>query len=319
MIWLTWRQQRTEILIAGALLALLSTVLVVTGLQMADAYHHTGVAACIANPHPSSDCITFEHAFRDRFGALVGFAGWLNFVPLIFGLLFGAPFVLELEQGTYRLAWTQSITRSRWLLVKLGFIASVTLLVSLLFMALMTWWRGPFDHLDGSFDANAFDFEGVAPLSYGLFAVMLGTAVGTLTRKIVPALGISLAGYLAVRLSVENFLRPHFVAPRTLISSTDPKVNAPALGRQAWIITNGWSDRLGHQISDSYVFQTCPPRFGEKIPLFSCFHNHGIYNYTVFQPANRFWTFQAIETAIFLGITMALAALTVWWVRYRIS
>ena len=50
MIWTCWRQQRTETLIAAAILALLAAVLVPTGIQMAHAYQHDGLAACLGIP-----------------------------------------------------------------------------------------------------------------------------------------------------------------------------------------------------------------------------------------------------------------------------
>ena len=42
------------------------------------------------------------------------------------------------------------------------------------------------------------------------------------------------------------------------------------------------------------------------------------YNLELFHPASRFWTFQAIETAIFLGLALVLAVATVWWIRRRL-
>ena len=36
-----------------------------------------------------------------------------------------------------------------------------------------------------------------------------------------------------------------------------------------------------------------------------------------YQPANRFWLFRDIETALFAGLAELLVALTVWWVRHR--
>jgi hypothetical protein len=38
-----------------------------------------------------------------------------------------------------------------------------------------------------------------------------------------------------------------------------------------------------------------------------------------YQPANRFWTFQAIETALFVVLGLALAGVCAWWVRHRIT
>ena len=41
--------------------------------------------------------------------------------PLLVGLFWGAPVLArEFERGTHRLAWTQSVPRRAWLVVKLG-------------------------------------------------------------------------------------------------------------------------------------------------------------------------------------------------------
>ena len=46
----------------------------------------------------------------------------LAVAPAVIGIFWGAPLVArELETGTYRLAWNQSVTRGRWLAAKLGF------------------------------------------------------------------------------------------------------------------------------------------------------------------------------------------------------
>jgi hypothetical protein len=51
----------------------------------------------------------------------------------------------------------------------------------------------------------------------------------------------------------------------------------------------------------------------------ACARAHGIYNLAVFQPANRFWLFQGIETAIFGGLALILLAIAVWWTQKRVS
>ena len=44
-------------------------------------------------------------------------------VPALIGMFWGAPLIAhELETGTFRLAWTQSVSRRRWLLVKMGLV-----------------------------------------------------------------------------------------------------------------------------------------------------------------------------------------------------
>jgi hypothetical protein len=36
-----------------------------------------------------------------------------------------------------------------------------------------------------------------------------------------------------------------------------------------------------------------------------------------YQPASRFWAFQAYETAILAVLSLALAGFCVWWIRSR--
>jgi hypothetical protein len=51
----------------------------------------------------------------------------------------------------------------------------------------------------------------------------------------------------------------------------------------------------------------------------ACAHAHGWRYLVIWQPADRFWLFQSIESAIFFGLAAALLALAFWWVQTRIS
>jgi len=44
---------------------------------------------------------------------------------------------------------------------------------------------------------------------------------------------------------------------------------------------------------------------------------HGVTRRWAYQPADRFWTFQAIEAAIFTGLATLFALLMLWRVRSR--
>ncbi len=46
MTWVAWRQQRAETLIAIAILVALAALLIPTGIEMANAYHHDGLGSC---------------------------------------------------------------------------------------------------------------------------------------------------------------------------------------------------------------------------------------------------------------------------------
>jgi hypothetical protein len=69
------------------------------------------------------------------------------------------------------------------------------------------------------------------------------------------------------------------------------------------------------------ILRLCGVAHGQNVATISgsCLRQHGFVTVTTYQPANRFWLFQGIETAIFLGLALGLLALTVWWVRERVA
>ncbi len=318
MIWLTWRHQRLETLIGGGLVAVVAVLLVWSGNWVSSTYGNVGLTACVAR-NPSLDtCGSQIQSFQTLIAPVVGMLQWLEFLPLVFGVLVAAPFVLELEQGTYRFAWTQSISRRRWLAVRLGLIVTTLTLVALVLSAVMTWWNTPLDRLGSRLDPNHFDFEGIVPVGYALFAGALCLAAGTLLRRTIAAVGVTLAGYLALRLSLGDWFRYHYLAPATkhvvagshagALSHADFFMNSSAIvPKGAMRLCNGGS--LAPPLPGTIAAQH----------LGACLGLHGMVVAIVYQPANRFWLFQGIESAIFLGLSVALVALTAWWVTYRLG
>jgi hypothetical protein len=314
MIWLTWRQQRTETLVAALVLVLAAAALVPIGLHMASVYDSEGLASCVADQ--GGRCGAAVNSFDQSFEHLGGLISWFNLLPGLLGILFAAPFVLELENGTFRLAWTQSITRRRWLTTKLALIGLGSVAAALGLTLLMTWWRGPLDHLHGRMETNVFDFEGIVPFAYTLFAVALVIAVGALLRRTVLAIGLGFVGYLALRLVVQTWVRQNYATPiRKVWPFGQP---GPAHLDTAWILQEAPSDRLGRQVPNvDLIVAQCAQ--GPKTAMASCAHAHGLYNLAVYQPASRFWLFQGIETAIFGGVAVALFAFAVVWIQKRVS
>ncbi|MDE3228860.1 MAG: transporter, partial [Chloroflexota bacterium] len=122
MIWLTWRRHRRTALIFGASIALLAAFFVVTGLLMHQAYYQqvggVSLAMCDAQPqNPPPGCDALTMAFIEKWVPLSRYPLFaLAFLPALAGIFLGAPLVAhDLETGTFRLAWTQSVTRLRWL------------------------------------------------------------------------------------------------------------------------------------------------------------------------------------------------------------
>ena len=214
MIWVSWRRQRTETLVTAALLALLAALLVPTGIEMARAFDHDGIAACLG-AQPGQACASALASFNSRFDSLGSFIAWLTLIPGLIGVLLAAPLVLELEQRTHRLAWTQSVSRARWLAGKLGLAIGVALAASLVFTLLVTWWRAPMVRIDGRMDQSVFDSEGTVVFGYTLFALGLAAAVGVVWRRAVASLVVGFVGYFAARIFVDTWLRQRFLSPVT--------------------------------------------------------------------------------------------------------
>jgi hypothetical protein len=313
VIWVGWRQQRTETLIAAAILLALLVLLLPSGLEMSSTYRHDGVGACLAHP-ASAACGDTMQSFTDRFEQVGNLIAWLTLVPGVVGILLAAPFVLELEHGTYRLAWTQSITRGRWIATKLGLAVGGGLLAALALTLLVTWWRTPLEHLQGRMDNAVFDSEGIVVFGYTLFALGLAAAVGAVWRRAVPALVVGFAGYFASRLFVDMWLRQRLLAPDTVTwprESPEPRALA-----HAWVLTEEPSDRFGHVVHG--LLKPCAEVGGHAPAGANCVVMRAAgYMHAVYEPASRFWPLQGIETAIFGGVALLLLAFAGWWTHER--
>jgi hypothetical protein len=306
MTWVAWRLQRTEMLIAAALLGALALLLVPTGIQIASAFHDGHLAQCLRSS--SFSCSEATRSFESRFASLASLTDWFTLVPGIIGALLAAPFVLDLEQGTYRFAWTQGVTRRRWLAAKLGLAVIATIAASVALIALVTWWRAPFVRLDGRMDNAVYDAEGVVPIGYALFALGLAAAVGAVWRRAVPALVVSLAGYFAARLFVDGWLRQRLVTP--LQSTWKFTKQSPAALNHAWIVSEGPLGQNGRVVTKAVAIPCRPGSPGCNAHLPQSMR-------AVYIPASRFWELQSIELAVFAGAAMLLLAFAAWWTHER--
>lgn len=311
MIWLSWRQQRLETLIIAALLAALAAAFVPAGIHVADLFAQQHLARCVDRQNEACSFAIGNFANRAGFLRSLVEGGWLNLIPGLIGVALAVPLLLDLENGTIRLAWTQSVTRRRWIATK-GIVALGTVLAAgAAFSLLFTWYQRPFDRIWGHWDE--FGFEGIVPLGYVLFGLGLALAVGVLLRRSAAALVVSFGAYVAARLFVQSWLRQRLVAPLSAtwgLHASGPNVS------HAWVITEGPSDRAGHLFSgSSNVVQSCarPGPNGAKGLDPACMSRHGAgFTHILYQPASRFWEIQGLEFALFGGVAVILIAFAAW-------
>jgi hypothetical protein len=241
-------------------------------------------------------------------------------LPALLGIFWGAPLIgRELEQGTHLFVWTQGVTRLRWLATKLTALLALALLLTTTYALLISWWLGPLDRSTGDrFQPGIFDQQGLVPVAYALFALALGISAGAILKKTMPAMAATLVGFVGLRLIIAGFLRKHFLSPvkKTYIPLPGIDTNHPG----AWVFSQKTIDGSGHSVPRFSIGSVCPAtKTSTQASLDHCVRAHGFLNTDILQPASRFWLFQGIEAAIFFGLTVALLAFAVWWVRRRLA
>jgi hypothetical protein len=336
MIWLTWRQHRKQALYTLIALAALTAVMLPTGLAMHSAFTDSGLAACLAKRGTAAliasnapDCSDLVQQFQDKYSSLTFVGVLFVILPVFVVIFFGAPLVArEVEQGTHRLVWTQGVSRGHWALVKFGLLGAVTLLVAAAYTSGMDWWARPLVANSGRIGPIVFDIQGIAPIGYTLFAVAAGILAGTLWKKVLPAMGATVAGYVVVRVLVETLARPSYISPLTAsvpINSTE-QINR---GSGAWVYGNGIANAAGKIVMPNTTIR-CGAGGGNTsvsgaVPSGTDPCDGGLVNQalgsgpfsnvTRYQPESRFWEFQGIETGIFLALAAILIYLAVRRIR----
>jgi hypothetical protein len=354
VIWLTWRQFRTQILVVAGVLAALALVLIVTGphlVSLSDAY----LKSC----HADKDCGSTTNPVLNTDGKLADFIADLVLIaPALIGIFWGAPLIArELETGTYRLGWTQSITRRRWLAAKLGVVGLASVAVAGLLSLMLTWWSSPIDTATANrFGVAVFSLRDITPLGYAAFAFALGVTAGVLVRRTLPAMAGTLVVFVATRVAEAAWVRPHLLAP---VHTTTPLTTSSGIGLSltpsglqvvanppnipnAWAITSAVVNDAGQSPTAAFMKSACPSlangaqagpagggarhvRVSGNGPAPQAFQDciakvaakyHEVVTY---QPASRFWAFQGLETALFVVLALLLAGFCVWWVRHRLS
>jgi hypothetical protein len=340
MIRLTCLQFRTQAVAALGALAAVAITLAVTGPHLASLYDASGIADCRAG-----DCASAASAFLDKASAdqvlyFLGI-GVLFLVPLVIGMFWGAPLVArELETSTSRLAWTQGVTRTRWLAVKLAVIGLAAMLTAGLLSLMLTWWSGPVDTAFALKSGNSISFirigpvlfavRGIAPVGYAAFAFALGVTAGVLIRRTVPAIAATLVAAAAVAIAWPLWIRPHLIAPvHALVPLTPADIAsanmaagpggsvivmppASSVSPGTWLVSAQTLDRAGHPFNAATVKACQASSQGACSAVLDRLH---LRDLIVYQPASRFWPLQWYETAIFLALAAMLAGICLLRIR----
>ena len=350
MIWLTWRQFRAQAIAVSAALAAFAILLLATGPHLVTLARQSGFGTCHGN------CATTAGMFLNTLGTTVPYhtvyilgAALIIVLPAVIGLFWGAPLIArELESGSFRLAWNQSVTRERWLAVKLGVLGLTSMALAGLLSLALGWWASPIDHAAGIGSAGGFESRffpvlfgarGITPIGYAAFAFTLGVLVGLMVRRTVPAMAITLAIFAVVQIAMPLWIRPHLITPvrstAALTASTIQGLETNPGGTQilnvfaaapslpgAWIYSNQATTASGSTTLGAMP-QACQlgpggPKGGGFQACASALAQMNLKQVVTYQPAERYWAFQWLELGIFLTVAILLAWACFWWVRRRL-
>lgn len=337
MIWLTWRQFRTQAISVYLALAVIAVVLVLTAPGLAEQYRELG-----------NDFVGVLSTLDTTL--YMGGVLLVYLLPAAIGVFWGAPMLArELETGTHNLVWNQGITRTRWLTTKLALTGLVAAGAAGLLSLAVSWWNAPIDTASAALgvDSDAsrlspliFGARGVVPVGYALFALALGVVVGALLRRTVAAMAVTLVVFAAVQVAVPLLARAHVIAPveenvpitSTSLSGllTDREGGALVLTVDdppgAWVLANETVDSAGGLVTTvPAALKPCLPRGpgteSEARPdmeiCLAEMTSQGYAQRLTYHPADRFWPLQWIETAAFVTAALLLAAFCLRRIRRR--
>jgi hypothetical protein len=342
MIWLTWRQSRAQIITAAAALAALAGALFCTHPALVHLYNTSGVPTCDVN----TNCDALVTRFLDELSGITPLLyfvsiGFMFAVPAIIGVFWGAPLVArEIETHTGKLAWNQSVTRTRWLAVKLAGVGLVAMAIAGLLSLMVTWWSSQIDqavtlhprHGISLFRLGPvlFDTRGITPIGYAAFAFALGVTAGVLIRRTVPAMAATLAGFAAVQITMADVIRQHLVTPVHAIAALSA-ANIYGVGNTAsggmlvqarpsvsqtgaWILSSQVIDKTGHPFQGPFTqaclgrnFATCTASIGQL----------HLRQRITYLSASRYWTLQWREALFFGVLALLLAGICFWAINRR--
>jgi hypothetical protein len=321
MTWMAWRQFRGQLQPLAGVVVLLLAALVLTATSIVDLRE------------VSDSAQTFLARVHKGYAANLYLAGSavLFLLPVIIGVFWGAPLVArELETGTHRLAWNQSITRTRWLAVRLGTVALATAVLSGATTLAFGWWASPIDAvaLDRLQPMN-FGARGLVPVGYALFALAVGTTAGLLLRRTIPAMAVTVAVVAAVQVLLPLGLRQQLIPPvHTTVALEMGNLSEMGMSSDGGVSVTGNFERPGAWlISNKTVKPDGTPflRLDDPTPCTRATDNPkaceaavgalNLQQSVVYQPANRFWPLQLAETGLLLAVAGLLTLLSFWWLR----
>ncbi len=243
----------------------------------------------------------------------------------------------EYRLKTHRVLWTQSVSRSIWLLATIGLAAVVIVVLMLPVVFVTSWYSHVYDthstgvwigstHLLGRVTPGEFDINGAAPIAYALFALGIGALLGALMRYTLPALCLGAIAFTFIRVGIFH-LRMGFVSLAPVVAA-NPHGAAPGdyvYPTNIWVSDGGWLPKghvtpplgwhWGYAPNVNYCYNgTSSTEFENCVQ-----HAYKGLQFVIrAQTPGHFWSLQLVEAGAFLAIA-GICLVATLWVIHRFS
>ncbi|MEU9139131.1 hypothetical protein AB0D33_24770 [Streptomyces sp. NPDC048404] len=311
LIWTVLRLHRAALYVWGAALLTVVAALIWMHAIGPDARAATGDCDA-ADPFPM-DCGIIQETEAHKIYAygLALVSACVTYLMYAVAVWAGAALTgRELENGTARLAWTQSVTPARWLAAKLAVPAVLLTAGTTLAVLLGDWARraGNRELFGGWFNTNVFISSGPVAVAYALAGLALGALAGLALRRALPAAAAALAAAYVLHEVLDRFRMSLWPAE----TATGPA--ALRLPNGTLVLEHGAVTGDGERLSTSMA---CVGTDGAAA-LERCVKGSGLADFwTTYQPASHFWPLQLVESGLLLAVTGLAAAAAFALLRRR--
>jgi len=148
-----------------------------------------------------------------------------------------------------------------------------------------------------------FQTRGVTPAAYFILAFAIAVTVGIVLRNTAAAIGLTVAIYVVLLLLL-GLARPHYAMPEQFRDSVPASGGQPANDADdSWQLDYYYLNATDEKVSPRT--DGCQAEDGYQ----QCLVRQGVVGAVMqYQPADRFWRFQATEAALALAASAALFA-----------
>ncbi len=337
MMWVTWRQQRYTVSAVAILAVALTGWALKNGYQLHTLLHQYGAAPCNSGKGSAGSyenyCAVVVRRLSSAQSPRNFIAAFGLALPLILGIALGVGAIAgELDRKTARLAWTQSVSRTRWLMNKILVSLTLMLLILVPLSFVFSWWVHTSQYAS-RIAPTGFNEAGWMIAMIGVVSFALSLLLGLYVRSVGWAASAAVLLLLILFYLMSSDVRPHLVPisetsiTSTSVTSGSSTYSFEVLGApgNSWLLFQGIIPARSNSLPPSSqatqrldtLFNRCQNAVNASVSNSAtyCLGRLGLKDVALYVADDEFWNLQLREG----GLYLALAGLFVGLSAYGIT